>query len=41
MSQVTHDKKKMTVYDGVGHCPFWEATDRFNDDLACFVDGLG
>lgn len=41
MSQVPHDKKKMTVYDGVGHCPFWEATDRFNKDLAEFADGLG
>jgi non-heme chloroperoxidase len=40
MSQVPHDKKKMTIYDGVGHCPFWETSERFNEDLAEFVSRL-
>ena len=38
MSQVPHDKKKMIIYDGVGHCPFWETPERFNEDLAEFVN---
>lgn len=25
------------VYDGVGHMPFWEATERFDADLAAFA----
>ena len=24
-------------YDGVGHMPFWEAADRFDDELGAFV----
>jgi pimeloyl-ACP methyl ester carboxylesterase len=28
------------VYEGIGHAPFWEAPDRFNADLARFVNGL-
>ena len=35
-----HDNKRMVLYDGVGHCPFWEAADRFNADLADFMNGL-
>ena len=27
-------------YEGVGHSPFAEATDRFNDDLRAFVESL-
>jgi pimeloyl-ACP methyl ester carboxylesterase len=41
MSQVRHEKKEMTIYDGVGHCPFWESSERFNTDLARFVESLG
>ncbi len=41
LGQVPHDNKKMIIYDGVGHCPFWEATDRLNADLAGFIHGLG
>ena len=41
LKHVTHDDKKMIVYDGVGHCPFWEDADRFNADVAAFVEGLG
>jgi len=40
MSQVPHAKKEMVIYDGVGHCPFWEASERFNMDLARFVESL-
>ena len=40
MAQVPHEKKRMEIYDGVGHCPFWESADRFNEDLAGFVEGL-
>lgn len=28
-------------YDGVGHTPFWEAHERFNADLAAFLETLG
>ena len=35
---VQHDDKRMILYDGVGHCAFWEAADRFNGDLAKFVN---
>jgi non-heme chloroperoxidase len=28
-------------YDGVGHMPFIEATERFNLELAAFVDRAG
>jgi pimeloyl-ACP methyl ester carboxylesterase len=28
---------KLSVYDGVGHAPFWEDTARFNAELAGFV----
>ncbi len=29
------------VYDGVGHAPFWEVPERFNSDLAAYLDALG
>ncbi|MGX1098127.1 alpha/beta fold hydrolase [Amorphus sp. MBR-141] len=29
------------VYEGIGHAPFWEAPDRFNADLARFLEALG
>jgi len=28
---------KLSVYDGVGHSPFYEDTERFNSELAAFV----
>jgi non-heme chloroperoxidase len=28
---------KLSLYDGVGHAPFWEDTARFNAELAAFV----
>ena len=28
---------KLSVYDGVGHAPFWEDKERFNTELATFV----
>jgi non-heme chloroperoxidase len=28
---------KLSVYDGVGHAPFWEDTARFNAELSAFV----
>ena len=40
LGQVPHDNKKMVIYDGIGHCPFWEAADRLNGDLADFVGDL-
>jgi len=41
LSQVPHDNKKMVIYEGIGHCPFWEAADRLNGDLDGFVRSLG
>jgi pimeloyl-ACP methyl ester carboxylesterase len=32
---------KVSLYDGVGHSPFWEDAPRFNHELAEFVAGLG
>lgn len=40
LGQIPHDNKKMVIYDGIGHSPFWEAADRLNGDLADFVEGL-
>jgi pimeloyl-ACP methyl ester carboxylesterase len=31
----------LKVYEGVGHMPFWEAAERFDADVAAFVDALG
>ncbi len=28
---------ELSIYDGVGHAPFWEAPDRFNDELRAFA----
>jgi non-heme chloroperoxidase len=28
---------KLSVYDGIGHLPFWEDAARFNGELAAFV----
>jgi pimeloyl-ACP methyl ester carboxylesterase len=28
------------LYDDVGHIPFWEAPERFNSDLASYLDSL-
>jgi non-heme chloroperoxidase len=28
---------KLSVYQGVGHAPFWEDTERFNTELTAFV----
>ena len=30
---------KLSLYDGVGHSPFWEDAPRFNRELAEFVQG--
>jgi len=35
LSVVKHTKG--AFYDGIGHAPFYEATDRYNADLAAFV----
>jgi non-heme chloroperoxidase len=32
---------KLSLYDGVGHCPFWEDAPRFNRELAAFVSAAG
>ena len=32
---------QLKIYDNVGHLPFWEASDRFDADVAAFVAGLG
>jgi non-heme chloroperoxidase len=34
---VTIPGAKLSLYDGVGHAPFWEDTARFNAELAAFV----
>jgi len=34
---VTIPGAKLSVYDGVGHAPFWEDTPRFNAELSAFV----
>jgi pimeloyl-ACP methyl ester carboxylesterase len=31
---------RLSLYDGVGHAPFWEDTPRFNRELAEFVRGV-
>ncbi len=28
------------LYEAVGHAPFWETTERFNSDLAAYLDSL-
>jgi len=28
---------RLSLYDGVGHAPFWEEPPRFNRELAQFV----
>lgn len=28
------------LYEGVGHAPFWETPERFNSDLAAYLDSL-
>jgi non-heme chloroperoxidase len=28
---------KLSIYDGIGHAPFWEDAARFNAELAAFV----
>jgi non-heme chloroperoxidase len=28
------------IYEGIGHTPFWETPERFNADLAAWLDGL-
>lgn len=40
LSQIPHDRKAMVLYDGIGHCPFWEASERLNKDLDSFVKSL-
>lgn len=31
---------RLLIYEGVGHIPFWEAPERFDADLAAFLDAL-
>jgi non-heme chloroperoxidase len=31
---------KLSLYDGVGHGPFWEDAARFNQELAEFMRGV-
>ncbi len=31
---------RASIYEGVGHTPFWEAPERFDGDLARFLEGL-
>ncbi len=31
---------RLSIYDGIGHAPFWEESDRFNAELAAFVSSL-
>jgi pimeloyl-ACP methyl ester carboxylesterase len=31
---------RLVVYDGVGHLPFWEAAERFDQDVADFVETI-
>ena len=31
---------RAVIYEGVGHAPFWEAPERFNTDLAAYLDAL-
>jgi non-heme chloroperoxidase len=31
---------RVLLYAGVGHAPFWEAPERFNSDLAAYLDSL-
>jgi len=33
-------RARMLLYPGVGHIPFWEAPERFDTDLAAFIDTL-
>ncbi len=30
----------VAIHAGIGHCPFWEDSERFNRDLAYFVAGI-
>lgn len=32
---------RLSLYDGIGHAPFHEASDRFNRELGDFADALG
>ncbi len=32
---------KLSMYDGIGHAPFWEDAARFNAELAAFVRAAG
>jgi non-heme chloroperoxidase len=32
---------KLSIYDGIGHAPFWEDAARFNAELAAFVRAAG
>ena len=31
---------RLSLYDGIGHAPFWEDTPRFNRELAAFAEGI-
>ena len=40
LERVPHTRKRMIVYDNVGHCPFWETAERFDADVLDFVRNL-
>lgn len=31
---------KLSIYEGIGHSPFWEDAPRFNRELTAFVEGI-
>lgn len=31
---------RMLLYEGIGHAPFWETPQRFNSDLAAFLEAI-
>ena len=35
-----HLLSRLSTYPGVGHMPFWEATERFDRELAAFAGAL-
>jgi non-heme chloroperoxidase len=40
-SAATIKGAKLSLYDGVGHCPFWEDAPRFNRELAELMQSVG
>ena len=38
INQIKHSNKQLKMYNGVGHSPFLESPDLFNDDLSNFAN---